>query len=193
MKKNIASLFGIVLFILFVNINSYAQNDSAAQKATMDYMSPGTMHQLLAKGAGEWTAKVKLWNTPGSEPIISESSVKGEMILGGRYLQEKHTGDFMGMPYEGLSITAYDNGKKVFLASLFDNFGTGIMNMEGKYDEAVKTFTFTGKTYDPTKNADVSFKQTIKYLSENKKIMEMYIINNGQEFKMMEYEMTKVK
>ncbi|MBK9333372.1 MAG: DUF1579 family protein [Ignavibacteria bacterium] len=29
--------------------------------------------------------------------------------MGGRYQQGKHTGDMMGMPFEGMSLLGYDN------------------------------------------------------------------------------------
>lgn len=34
------------------------------------------------------------------------------MIFGGRYQLSNYKGNFMGMPFEGMSIMGYDNAKK---------------------------------------------------------------------------------
>ena len=67
----------------------------------MDYMTPGSVHQMLAKSDGEWTAETTLWAAPGAPPTKSTGTAVNRMILGGRYQESKNTGNFMGMPFEG--------------------------------------------------------------------------------------------
>ena len=45
----------------------------------------------------------------------------------------------MGMPFQGMSTMAYDNGKKTFMSTWIDNMGTGILETEGTYDAGTKT------------------------------------------------------
>src|ERR1041384_6297943 len=118
-------------------------------KAWMEYSTPGPMQQLLAKYNGEWTEEVTMWMDPAAAPTKSIASCSTQMIMGDRYQESKSRGDFNGMPFEGTSIVGYDNGKKVFVSTWIDNMGTGIMYMEGKYDEKTKTVNFTGNMYDP--------------------------------------------
>ena len=114
--------------------------DSAtAEKNWMAYMTPGEPHKMFAKMDGEWTGDMKMWMSPDAQPITSTGSATFKTIMGGRYQQGIHKGDMMGQPFEGHSTTAYDNAKKVYISSWIDNMGTGLMTMEGTWDEATKT------------------------------------------------------
>lgn len=189
-------MFFLALFmfaLLTQSSNLIAQDEAAAQKAMTDYMTPGKMHDMLSKNVGEWKSKFKIWSQPGAEPIVSEGTSVAEMILGGRYLQTKHTATFMGMPMDGVGIDAFDNGKKSFISIWMDNFGTGIMMLEGKYDEAAKTITYTGKMFEPVAGKEITTREVVKYVKDGFQTMEMYMETDGKEFKTMEMEMTKVK
>ncbi len=191
MKLKMISTALFLIALLLQNNNIFAQD--AAQKAMMDYMAPGKMHELLAKCTGEWKTSIKIWMQPGAEPVVSEGTSSGEMILGGRYLQTKHSAVFMGMPMQGIGIDAYDNGKKIFITIWMDNFGTGIMNLEGKYDESSNSVTYTGKMFEPVSGKDIKVREVVKYIKDGHQTMEMYQETDGKEFKSMEIEMKKVK
>jgi hypothetical protein len=113
------------------------------------------------------------------------------MIMGGRYQEGKHTGNFMGMPFEGYSLTGYDNARKVFVTSWIDNMGTGIMYMEGKWDEKTKTVHFVGKSTDPSTGKEVPVRQTFTWIDPNKQKMEMFMTQAGKEYKNMEIVLTR--
>ncbi len=180
----------IVLFILgLFSVNSFAQNDE--MKKWMDYMTPGKEHESLAKMNGDWTYTSKMWMDPAAEPQTYSGTAKCEMVLGGRYQRMTVAGKIMGMDFSGESITAYDNGKKKYYSTWIDNFGTGVMLMEGTYNEATKTTTFSGKGYDPMSGGDMEMKQTIKYIDDNNYMMEMFNVVNGKEFKNMEMKYTR--
>jgi hypothetical protein len=166
-------------------------NDAAAQKAWMDYMTPGPVHQMVAKSDGNWKADVTLWMAPGATPTTNTADCTNKMILGGRYQESKFTGNMMGMPFEGLGLLAYDNGKKLFISSWIDNMGTGMMHLEGPWDDKSKSITFLGKEVDPTTGKDMNVREVFKFISDNSQEMEMYIQMNGQEFKTMEIKLTR--
>lgn len=120
--------------------------DSAtATKAWMDFATPGEMHKMLAKSDGAWTGENTMWMENGGKPMTSKSEVTNKTIFGGRYQVSEHKGNFMGMPFEGMSITGYDNAKKKFISNWIDNMGTGIMNMEGEWNGSTKSIEFKGK------------------------------------------------
>lgn len=96
-------------------------------KAFMEFMTPGMQHQAMAEGAGKWKTSIKWWMDPKAEPNVTEGEVTAEMILGGRYLIEKHKSMMMGMPFEGMSLIGYDNTLGRFFNTWIDNMGTGIM------------------------------------------------------------------
>lgn len=185
MKKTI--LF--ILLIAFYAINTIAQNDE--MKKWMDYMTPGKEHKEFASMDGDWTFTGKMWMDPAAEPQTYTGEAKCEMLLGGRYSQMTVKSKMMGMDFTGIGINAYDNGKKVYISTWIDNFGTGMMYMEGKFDEATKTIVYYGKMYDPMADKDVDCKQTVKMSTDKTYEMAMYYIENGKEFKTMEITYTK--
>jgi hypothetical protein len=152
----------------------------------MDYMTPGEIHKMMAKSVGAWSGNVTMWMQPGAPPVNTAAETNNEMILGGRYLQGKNTGNFMGMPFEGISITGYDNAKKVFVNSWIDNMGTGMMYLEGTWNDKDKSINFTGKMVDPTTGKDTPVREVLKFVDDNTQVMEMYTTVNGKEFKNME-------
>lgn len=170
-----------------------APMDSAAMaKAWEEFATPGDMHKWMADNSGKWQGEIKMWMDPAAPPTVSKASAEFKMILGGRYQEGIHKSDFNGMPFEGRGTMAYDNTKKVFLTTWIDNMGTGIMTMEGKWDEATKTLTSEGKQTDPTTGKDMSIREVCKFPDANTQTMEMFCTGpDGKEMKTMEMTMTR--
>jgi hypothetical protein len=170
--------------------------DSAtAMKTMMEAGTPGEQHAMLAKGDGKWTAETTMWMSPGSPPVTAKSSAVNKMIFGGRYQQTTFKGDFMGMPYEGSSTTGYDNAKKTFFTTWMDNMSTGILNMEGTWDEASKTINYKGKMICPANGKECEMRQVYKIVNDNTHVMEMYgpDMQTGKEYKNMEIKFVRSK
>jgi len=169
--------------------------DSATMmKAMIDYGTPGEMHKMLAASNGTWKADMTMWEYAGAAPQKMTGAAVNSMVLGGRYQSSKHTGTMMGMPFEGQSITGYDNAKKKFVSSWIDNWGTGIMLMEGDYDAATKTLTMAGTMPDICRpGKQCSMKEVFTMVDDNTQKMEMYGPDpkTGKEFKTLEITLTK--
>ncbi|HEY6978837.1 MAG TPA: DUF1579 domain-containing protein [Chitinophagaceae bacterium] len=180
----------ISLVLLLISTNIFAQSQEEMQKWT-DYMTPGQMHQMVAKSDGTWNEEITMWQAPGAPPQKMTTSCENKMILGGRYQEAKHTGSFNGMPFEGYSLLGYDNIKKVFQSTWIDNMGTGTMHMEGTYDPATKMVTLTGKMLDPMSGKEGDVKQTWKFVDDNNQLVEMYNMQDGKEVKTMEIKLTR--
>lgn len=170
---------------------TFAQDDAAAQKAWTDYMTPGAMHKMMAMADGKWKTEMTFWMAPGSPSTTGSGMSTNRMVLGGRYQESKYEGTFAGMPFEGIGTLAFDNAKKVFQSTWMDNMGTGIMLMEGKWDDATRSITFTGKGVDPVTGKDMLMREVMKWVDDNTQIMEMYTMANGTEYKSMEIKFTR--
>ncbi len=155
-------------------------------KAWMNYMTPGPMHQMLAKLNGTWKETVTFWMKPDAPPTSSTAICVNQMIMDNRYQESNHSGDMNGMPFEGRGYLGYDNARHVFESAWIDNMGTGIMNMEGKWDEKTKTIHFTGNSVDPMSGKELKVREEFKIVDDNNQLMEMYMTQNGKEFKSME-------
>jgi hypothetical protein len=169
---------------------------SKEQQAIMDAMTkamtPGDNHKLLASLVGDWTFVNRMWMDPSAPPTESNGTASYTMVLGGRYLQSQATGMMMGMPFEGMGTTGYDNVSRQFQASWVDNFGTMIMYMTGKYDPAAKAFSYVCEMDDAMKpGTKVKVRQVIRLVDPNKHVMEWYETRGGKEAKTMEIVSTR--
>ena len=190
----------LTLLILIISSFSFAQEEGemggmdqqAMMEAWQKSMTPGPMHEMLASRVGEWKSEVTMWMDPSQPPTTSVGTSVTESLLGGRYFRTTHTGNFMGMDMTGIELGGYDNVKKEFFSTWIDNFGTGIMYLTGSYDEATKTFTFTGPTVDPMGN-EYNVRETVQIVDNDTHLFEMYMDQGGQEFKSMEIKFTRIK
>lgn len=189
--KKLAIAATAVLFV--INSFSVSAQTQEQMKAWTDYMTPGEVHKMIAKWDGKWNGAVTMWMQPGAQPTKSTSTCVNKMILGGRYQQSTHTGNMMGQPFEGQSTLGWDNARKMLVNTWIDNMGTGVMYMEGTWDDATKTATFKGKTTDPTTGKEMDVKQTFAIINDNTQKMEMFMNHEGQEFKTMEITFTRAK
>ena len=161
--------------------------DSAAMmQAWQAYMTPGEVHKMLAKSDGTWDEDVTTWMDPSKPPVKSKSVAVNKMIMGGRYQQSTHTGNMMGMPFEGMSTLGYDNAKKMLISTWVDNMGTGIMTMEGTWDSTSHTANLKGKMVDPTTGKEIDCRETFTLIDDNHQKLEMFCTYYGKETKTME-------
>ena len=189
-------IYSFIFAILFITSFSllYAQeeNDQAEQmKIWQDYMTPGRMHEMLAKSVGDWKTISKFWMDPAGDPMLVEGTGKTEMILGGRYQRMTSYSTMMGMETEGISTIGYDNATEEFTMTWIDNIGTGTAIAKGKYDESTNSIIMNGTMVDPMSKQGMNIKQVLKFLDNDHQLLEMYPDYNGQEFKSMEIEFTR--
>jgi hypothetical protein len=187
------NLLVLSLFFFSATATLHAQDAGDAEmKAMMAYSTPGEMHELMARDNGPWREQVTMWMKPGAPPQTFTASVKSEMLMDGRYQQQTHSGEWMGMPFNGISTTGYDNARKVFVNTWIDNFGTGIMTSEGRYNPATKTIEFKGKVTDPMAGGkQMPFRQVLRFIGDKEQRVEMYMMHAGKEFKSMEIVLTR--
>jgi hypothetical protein len=115
------------------------------------------------------------------------------MILGGRYLQMKYRGDSMGMSFEGIGITAFDNHLKIFHSTWIDSMGTGIFISKGK-PGTEKMREETGVADDPLGGGKVQMRTVFTIISKDRYKMEMFNrVASSPEFKSMEMIFTRKK
>jgi hypothetical protein len=109
------------------------------------------------------------------------------MTLNGLYQEGKLAGNMMGMPFEGKSITGFDNAKKMFVSTWIDNLGSGIIVMTGSYDDATKTLNLKGTQSNPVTGKDSGIREVMKMIDNNTYTLEMYGDGyDGKEVKFME-------
>lgn len=119
----------------------------AGAAASMDDMmpawtKPNEQHKLLEPRVGRWTF------TNSMIPDGTTGTAEMKSIFGGRFIEDTTQASFMGMNFEGRGFVGYDRTKNKFIATWTDSGSTAIAMVEGTYDAATKTFTFSGEMPD---------------------------------------------
>jgi hypothetical protein len=137
-----------------------------------------------------------MWNNPGEPPTQSSGVTVTKSVMEGRYLVSDHSGK-MEMPgadgkmtnveFKGMGIEGYDNVKQMFVASWIDNMGTGIMNLEGTYDPATKTLTYSTE-YESLPGVKTKMRELIKTIDKDHHTIEFLVDREGKEFKTMQID-----
>lgn len=155
-------------------------------EAWMKYATPGAPHKFLEKQVGEWDVVSKMWEEPGKEPMVTKGPAVGKMLMGGRYLKMTYKGTMMGMPFEGVGISAYDNHLKKYLSIWMDNMGTGIMFSKGTLDKTGKILTEYAEIDNIFTGAKEKVKSVTTCITDDKFVMEMFMVSPKGEFKNLE-------
>ncbi|GAC1396833.1 MAG: hypothetical protein NVSMB68_13420 [Thermoanaerobaculia bacterium] len=188
--------------VLVCSVPAIAQNDkqqhmTPAQKAEMDammkYMTPGEGHKALDGMVGTFDTRVTMFQ-PGAPPQTSTGTTVNQWILGNRFVEQRFTGTFMGMPFEGIGHTGYDNAKKKYVGTWIDNFSTGVMTSIGSTSDNGKTWTFKSEMTDPKTGKDMPGESRLTITDTDHHTMEMWGAGpNGKNMKMMQIEYTRRK
>ncbi len=167
------------------------EDDMAAMMAAWQKAGqPGMHHQHLAVLVGTWDAETKMWMDPSAEPMTSSATMEYRMVMGGRFLEEVITSDFMGQPFQGRGLYGYDNVTGKMQAIWIDDMSTGIYSYSGSINEAGDEMTLEGKYMDPITK---EWRQTrsVMRISSDKLHYVGYESSNGQERKTMEITATR--
>ena len=174
------------------------QQMTPEQKAQMDawmkYMTPGEGHKALAHMIGTWDAKVSMWQSPSAPPQVSTGTSVNSWVLGNRFVQEKFSGTFMGMPFEGMGYTGYDNAKKQYIGTWMDNMSTGMMLSTGTSSDSGKSYTFKSTMTDRVSGKDSPGETRVTVADADHHTMEMWGPDkDGKMVKMMQIEYSRKK
>jgi len=153
--------------------------------------APGEQHKQLASMQGKWDTKTKSWMEPNKPPMETTGSCEHKMVLDGRFLKQKCTGEMMGKQFEGIGVTGYDNTTKKYTSTWMDNMSTTLHVMEGTAGDA-KTINQQGETTCPVRG-HMKLRSVLKIVDDNTHMFEMYGTDDksGQEAKMMEITYTR--
>lgn len=156
------------------------------------FATPGKAHEHLARKAGDWDLRVTMWQSPGAPPVESTSHSEMKTIMGGRYLVDHTRGSFMGMSFEGMGLSGYDNLKKKYVTLWIDNMGTGLMVSEGSMEGQV--CTYVGEGPDVMSGTYKKWRTVETFIDDDTWKTQMYGPGpDDKEFKMMEITYRRAK
>lgn len=165
-------------------------------KKWMEYSTPTDSHKALEAMSGNWTTTGKMWETPKSKATESKGTSTMEMILGGRFLEQKFKGEMMGQTFEGRGFVGFNNIEKRYETTWIDNMATGMMHGTGTFDAKKKTFADSGKASCPmTAEKERTFRSEWKIVNKDTLSFTMWgpDIATKKEFKQMEITYKRAK
>lgn len=169
------------------------QMDPKMMEAMTQAGTPGDAHKKLDGMVGTWTAKVTSRMEPGADSITMEGTSENKWIMGGRYLEQRFSGTFMGTPFDGIGYTGYDNVKKQYWGTWMDSMSTGMM-LSGGGMGSDGTWTFTGTFPDPMTGKDQKVDTKMKIVDADHHNFEMWTpAPDGKMFKSMEIAYARKK
>lgn len=190
MKRNTIALLGLLLLICGSMMGQSAE-EAEMMKKWQAAMTPGEHHAWMEHFVGEWTYTQTMFMDPTQPPMKSEGKTSGKMTMGGRYLQENHNGNTMGMPFQGQAITGFDNLTGVFRSHWIDNLGTGFMIAEGDRKGNILEMTAAVPNFD---GGEDQYRMVTEIIDEDHHKMKMYRTIPGEKETMdMEFMYTRVK
>lgn len=123
----------ILLAVLALGSISFGQDPAALappkEMASLDW--------ILGKWSGTHT-----FNDPGGKPSKSKAEIVFDRYLGKRFVRGTFTGSIAGMgKMEGVHLTTFDPQSKSWKGWWFDNFESGVMEVDGTLKNGVLSQT----------------------------------------------------
>ena len=155
----------------------------AEMQAWMKLAQPGEHHEHLAPFVGKWKGAVEMWMEPAGEPIKNENMAEASWIMSGRFLVWEQTGDFGGMPWEGMAIEGYNNGDQRYESTWIDNFGTLMLPFQGTCSNNGKSRVMTSEFNDVVAGGTIQYKGVYTWIDEDHFTYEAFMDKGEGEFR----------
>ncbi len=166
----------------------------AMMEQWMASVAPNENHKRLEPLVGKWDVTMKMWWDPAGEPQISKGSSETRWVLGGRFIQDDFTCDFMGMPYNGIGMTGYDNNRSMYVNTWANNMDTTILRTSGSCDPSGKVLTLYGEQDEPMLNVyGRMVKHRLTIVDNDTHTFEIFDLHAGDDYKVLEIIYTRVK
>lgn len=166
-------------------------DQEAMMAAWQKSMTPAEGHRRLEPMIGSFKARNTFTMAPGAPPDVSEAVSEHRWVLGGRFVEQVYTGTSMGMPFEGIGYTGYDNVQRKYVGMWMDNFGTGMMTSEGVGRPRDNAMDFLAESRDPV-GRPIRFECKVRVQDHDHHTYEMWTkAPNGKRFLMMKIEYTR--
>ncbi|WP_231930824.1 DUF1579 domain-containing protein [Botrimarina hoheduenensis] len=134
---------------------------------------PTQEHRELAKEAGVWDARMKIYVAPEVPPLESEATETCTM-LGPFWLVSVFEGSMAGTPFTGHGQTTFDPRAGEWVSTWIDSLAPTLMTSRGTYDPATRTATYQGDTVDWMTGQPKQVKMTLTYTDDDHKEFRMH-------------------
>ena len=154
----------------------------------------GKPHLFLKPFVGTWDTKMRMWMDPSAPPMEDAGTATFALVLGGRFVKQDFAGSMMGMPFEGVGYTGYDNMRKQYVSSWMDSMSTVMLTMQGNLDAKGNVLTQIGHMDEPTTGEiNKAYKWVTTWVDDDTFTFGAYEILYGEGVKVFEIEYRRKK
>ena len=147
--------------------------EAAMMAAWQKAMTPADGHRRLEPMVGTFKTRMTFVMGAGAPADVTDGVSENRWVLGGRYLEQRYRGTSMGMPFEGLGYTGYDNVRGKYVGTWMDTFGTSFMLSNGVGKPTAKEMEFESLAGDPS-GKPMRFQCKLKVRDRNRHSFEMW-------------------
>lgn len=136
----------------------------------------GGVHAQLARMAGRWEGRFRLWFEPGppAEDSVQRGSIR--VLLGGRVLLHEYTGQCSGEPMEGVALIAHHLDERRYETAWAESFGTGTALMFSTGASGDPRLSVLGSYSDGQGGARWGWRTAIEQAADDTLDLRMYNI-----------------
>jgi len=135
----------------------------ASAQEGMPPMGPPEEMKVLAKYDGTWTVDFSVKMTPDSDWVTSAATCEFKMVLDGAAQQMSYDGTMMGMPFDGIGLTAFNRTSQKWQNSWVDN----MMGMISLYEGEMKGNALVVSGMDKMGDHEVLTRMTSTFVSDD--------------------------
>jgi hypothetical protein len=158
------------------------------------YGKPGKEHEIFKSMEGKFDADVTMQMPGAPSPDQSKGTAENKLIFDGRYMHSDYAGTFMGQPFKGANLWAYDKLKEKYVSLWIDNMSTMVMSAEGTADPSGKVITVVGKCHDPVEKKEITMRNVLTVTDNDHHTYESYHSVDGKpEMKVLTIKYTRAK
>ena len=158
------------------------------------YGTPGKEHEIFKTMAGKFDADVTMQMPGAPQPEKSTGTLENRLLFEGRYMHGDYNGSFMGKPFKGHGLWAFDKFKSKYMCLWIDDMSTMVMISEGTADSTGKVITVSGKCPDPMSGKELTMRQVLTVVDDDHHTYESYQTGeDGKEIKCVTIKYTRAK
>ncbi len=163
-------------------LTSHAQSADNTNTRIKDAGHISKTHKFLQEYDGTWYGEVIMYQSDGDIAVQYTGMANSEMIMDGRYQVTMLTAEILGQPMEGMSVLAFDTTTQEFINTWIDNFGTGMLIMQGMWNQQnPKQIDFTGTMIEPGTGKEIFVRQEYVFVDKDTQKMRLwYNLGEGE-------------